>query len=209
MKTISFGRKYSAPIGGLFIAAFFLYGGGTAVVTSVVGGTASPSTISAQQTTLALGVFLMLLNSMAVVALGVLLFPILERHGGTTALAYLAARIVEGVFLALGALSLLLIPQLGGASLAIQSNTLTYQVAEMSLAVGSIFMCSLLFRTRLVPRSLAIAGVIGYAIFLTGTVAEIFAVHIGLVLSVPGGLFELAFAVWLLAKGFQTEGESR
>ena len=80
---------------------------------------------------------------------------------------------------------------------------MSYQVAEMALCLASVFLCSLLFRTRLIPRSLAVAGVLGYAIFLTGTIAELFGSPIGLILSIPGGLFELALGFWLLIKGFQ------
>ena len=46
-------------------------------------------------------------------------------------------------------------------------------------------------------------GVIGYAIFLVGAKAEIVGIHIGPILLIPGGLFELAFAFWLLIKGFE------
>ncbi|HEV2461302.1 MAG TPA: DUF4386 domain-containing protein [Ktedonobacterales bacterium] len=87
-------------------------------------------------------------------------------------------------------------------SLALQSNTMSYQIAEMALGFGGIFLCALLFRTRLIPRFLAMWGVIGYAILVAGTIAEIFGTHIGLVLSIPGGLFELALGFWLLSKGF-------
>ena len=210
---------YSRLIGALFLSAIVLYGVGTALVTSVLGAPDYLSTISAHQTTVALGAFLMVLNSVAVVGLGVLFFPILERHGKRTALAYLAARIVEAVLLAIGALAVLMILPLGQraadageasaawatvlGALAIRSNTLSYQIAMMSLGLASVFLCSLLFRTRLIPRSLAVAGVLGYAIFLTGTIAELFGSHIGLMLSIPGGLFELALGFWLLIKGFQ------
>ena len=44
---------------------------------------------------------------------------------------------------------------------------------------------------------------IGYPIHATGAVSEIFGVHIGLLLSLPGGNFELGIAFWLLIKGFQ------
>ena len=104
---------YSRAIGALFLSAFLFYGGGSALVTSVLGGPDFLSTISAHQTTLAIGVFLMLLNSVAVVSLGVLFFPIVERHSKRIALAYLAARIVEGVMLAIGALSVLMIGPFG------------------------------------------------------------------------------------------------
>lgn len=82
---------------------------------------------------------------------------------------------------------------------------MAYQIAEMSLGLGGVFLCSLLFRTQLIPRFLSIWGLIGYAILMAGTIAEIFAIHIGLMLSIPGGLFELALGFWLLIKGFQPE----
>jgi Domain of unknown function (DUF4386) len=212
---------YSRLIGALFLLGFLSYGVGNALVTSVTGAPAFLSTISAHQTTLVLGAFLMLLNSVVVVGMGVLFFPILENYGKRTALAYLAARIVEAVLLAVGVLCLLMIVPLGqyvvgsgGASAAwaqalgsllTQSNTMAFQIAEMSLGLASIFMCSLLFRTRLIPRLLAVLGVIGYAIFMAGAIAEIFGIHIGLVLSIPGGLFELVLGFWLIIKGFQPE----
>jgi hypothetical protein len=38
---------------------------------------------------------------------------------------------------------------------------------------------------------------------MIGSVAEFFGIHISLVFSIPGGLFELVLAFWLLIKGFQ------
>ena len=218
-------RAYSAAIGALFVSAFFLYGIGFGLVTSVTGAPAYLATIAAHQLTLTIGGFLMLLNSVAVVGLGVLFFPILEKHGRRTAQAYLAARIVEGVFLAVGVLSLLMLLPLGQlsvdageasrgwatvlGSLLTQSNTMAYQIAMMSLGLASLFVCALLFRTRLISRFLAVWGFVGYAIFMTGAIAEIFGLHIGVMLSVPGGLFELVVGLWLIFKGFQPAADSQ
>ena len=212
---------YSRLIGALFLLGFLSYGVGNALVASVLGAPDFLSTMSAHQTTLVLGAFLMLLNSVVVVGIGVLFFPILENHGKRTALAYLASRMVEAILLAIGVLSLLMIPPLaqhgvaaGGTSaawatalgsLAVQANTMAYQIAEMSLGLGGIFLCALLFRVRLIPRWLAGWGLIGYAILLAGFIAEIFGIHISLIFSIPGGLFELALGFWLLIKGFQPE----
>ena len=44
-----------------------------------------------------------------------------------------------------------------------------------------------------------------HALHAAGAVAEIFGIHISLILLIPGGLFELALAFWLLIKGFQPE----
>jgi hypothetical protein len=46
---------------------------------------------------------------------------------------------------------------------------------------------------------------IGYIIFLAGTIAEIFGIHIGLMLSIPGGLFEIALPFLLFIKGFNPD----
>ena len=38
-----------------------------------------------------------------------------------------------------------------------------------------------------------------------GAAAEILEIHIGLTLSIPGGLFELVVGLWLMTRGFQPE----
>src|SRR5260370_37372412 len=81
---------YSRLIGALFLVGFLFYGGGAALVTSVTGAPDFLSTISAHQTTLVIGAFLMLLNTAVDVGKGVLFFTILEQHGKDSALASLA-----------------------------------------------------------------------------------------------------------------------
>ena len=210
----------SRVIGALFLCGFLLYGVGSVLVTSVTGGSNFLSTISAHKTILILGAFLMLLNTPVDVAKAVLFFPILEKHGKRTALAYLATMIVEVVFLSLGALALLMIVPLGQhaaedwakglGSLLVQSNTMAYQIGEAVLGFGALFLCALLFRTRLIPGWLAISGLIGYAFLMTGSIAEILGIHIGLIaglppLTIPGFFFELVLPFWLIIKGFRPE----
>ncbi len=212
--------KYSRLIGALFLLGFLSYGTGAALVSSVTSSTSGLlPTVVAHQTTLVFGALLMLLNSAVDIGKGVLFFPILEQHGKRTALAYLAAMTVEVVLLAVGVICLLMLIPLGQhagqgwaggpGSLLVQANTMAYQVAEMSLSVGGILLCVLLLRTRLVPRALAAGGVVGYPIFLAGSIAELFGIHVGVLLSVPGGLFEVAIGIWLLTRGFEPAASSR
>jgi len=206
---------YSRLIGALFLLGFLCYGVGSALATSLVGGSNFLSTIAASQTILVIGAFLIFLNTGVDLGKAVLFFPILEKHSKRTALAYLATMIVEVVLLAIGALALLLIVPLAkhageaGAqtlgTILVQTNATAYQMGEMTLGVGAVFLCLLLFRTQLVPRWLAISGLIGYPILVVGTIAEIFGIHIGLYLTIPGFFFELVLPFWLFFKGFQPE----
>lgn len=214
-------KVVSRVVGALFLLGFISYGVGFGLVTSVVSAPDFLATVPARRTTLIVGAFLMLMNTLVDVGKGVLFFPILEKHGKRTALTYLATMIVEVVLLALGVLCLLMIVPLaqqsadaGAASvvwarslgsLALQSNIMAYQIAEMLLGLGCVPLCALLLRARLIPRFMAIWGLIGYVILVVGTIAEIFGIHIGLMLTIPGGLFEVALGFWLLIKGFEPE----
>jgi hypothetical protein len=53
-----------------------------------------------------------------------------------------------------------------------------------------------------VPKFLAVRGLAGYAIFPAGAILEILGHNAGVALSIPGGLFEIAFGILLIAKGF-------
>jgi hypothetical protein len=138
---------------------------------------------------------MMLVNSLAVIAIGALMLPVLRQRTPATAVAYLATRIFEGIFLAIGAVALLL-----GAA---HANFLAYNIAMAGLGIGSLFFCVALYRSRLVPRFLAAWGFVGYAAFATGCVLELSGVAgAGLISTIPGGLFEIFFAIWLIARGF-------
>jgi hypothetical protein len=205
---------HSRLLGGLFLAGYLTYGVGFGLVTSVTNTPDLLAALPAHQITLMLGAFLMLLNTGVDIGKAVLFFPVIERHGKRTALVYLATMIVEVVLLDIGVFALLsLVPLAQHAagtpwadatsSLAITANATAYQVAEMTLAIGCIFLCALLYRTRLIPRFLSIAGLIGYPILMAGTIAELFGLHIGTMLTIPGMFFELVLPFWLFIKGFE------
>jgi hypothetical protein len=205
----------SRLIGALFLAGYLTYGVGSVLAKSVTDGSNFLSTISADHGILVLGAFLILLNTAVDIAKAVLFFPILENHGKRTALTYLATMIIEVVFLGLGAFCLLMIVPLGHhagepwarglASLLVQSNTMAYQIGEAVLGFGALFLCALLWRSRLIPQWLAISGLIGYACLMAGQSAEIFGIPIGTYLTIPGFFFEIALPFWLFTKGFQPE----
>ena len=196
-------RRTARIVGVLFLAGFLAYGVGSLIATGIVRS-ADRSGSTALFVT---GAALMLLNSAFVIGIGVLMFPILRAHNKAIAAGYLGTRIFEGVGLAIGVVSLIVVAD---SAAAIQANSVSYNVAEAGLGIGSLFFCALLFRTSLVPRFLAVWGFIGYACFAGGTLLELFGVAgAGLVGAVPGGLFELTFGVWLIARGFASTATVR
>lgn len=179
-------RTTGRAIGALFLLAFLAYGVGTALA-----GSAS----------VPVGALLMLANSAIVAGIGVLAFPVLRPHSELTAHAYLVGRAVEAALLAVGVVFLLL-PEPVPAG-----NHYSYQVAMMAVGSVGVLFCRVLLRARLVPRAIAVWGVVGYAVFLLGAVLEVLGYGVGVALSVPGGLFEIALGVLLIAKGFAARSE--
>jgi hypothetical protein len=99
------GRMWSSRlIGALFLAGFLIYGTGSILVSSVVDGQNFLAGVGAQQTTLALGAFLMIATAAVDIGKAVFLFPILERHGRRTAVAYLATMVFEMAMMTVGVL---------------------------------------------------------------------------------------------------------
>lgn len=133
----------------------------------------------------ALGALLVLLNSVVVAAIGALVFAVLLRDSPATAATYLVARTAEATLL---------------SGTATGPDEPAYQAAMLGLGIGSIPFCLALRRQRLVPPGLALAGVVGYAALAAGAALEIAGIGVGVLLSVPGGLFELALGLTLLVR---------
>lgn len=75
---------------------------------------------------------------------------------------------------------------------------------------GGLVLSVLLLRSGLVPRWLAVLGVVGYAALLTGVAFAASGLSdldsgAGFVFYVPGGVFELLLPILLLVKGFTRE----
>ena len=191
-------RRAARIVGILVLAGYLAYGMGSLIAQGIVRSDDRSSSTGLFLT----GVALMLLNSVFVIGIGVLMFPILRPHNKDIAAGYLGTRILEGLALAIGVVSLIVVTDPASA---IHANSVCYNIGETGLGIGSLFFCALLFRTGLVPRFLAAWGFIGYACFAGGNLLELFGVTgAALVSSIPGGLFELTFGVWLIAKGFRS-----
>lgn len=168
------------------------------------------------------GALLAFVDGLAVVGIAVLMFPLLKPTSEPLALGYVGLRVSElGVVLLYMASPLLVIALANGlhdgtvdasASRSLGPALKAWHDVAMVLiylftgAAGGI-IGFLLYRSKLVPRPLAVLGLIGYPVLLVGAVLDMFGLidttqGAGLLALVPGGLFELILPIWLLAKGF-------
>jgi hypothetical protein len=170
--------------------------------------------------TIAIGAILWLMAVIGDVAHGVLMFPVLKPHSERIAVGYLAARIVDATFIAIMVLFILIQIPLGSeflkaaaldtsylqalSTVSVQANQYAYQIAMSTLGLSGVMLCYTLYRAKLVPRLLAVWGLVGYAIIFVGMVSEITGSGLGLASSIPGGLWEVFIGVWLIAKGFNS-----
>ena len=150
------------------------------------------------------------------------MYPILRKHNAALALGSVTGRIVEGVFVLAGSLSLLVLLSVSEKSLVVGSAAPYQATGDALLAVrdwvhgfvlllpfliGALLYYYVLYRSRLVPRWLSGWGLVGAALSLVATVYCGFAQDFGFttantVLNIPIALQEMIFAVWLIVKGF-------
>jgi hypothetical protein len=217
-------RTTGRIVGALFLLAFVVYGGGSTLVESGSGVPAVVSDIADNQLQISAGVLMILLNSAVVASIGILAFPVLRQHHAISAYAYLITRTFEAVMLAVGAVFLLLLIPLSReyaeagardasvlpalARVAQEGNHNAYRFAMIFLGLGSLLFCRVLLQARLVPRFMAVWGMVGYAVVAAGMMLDVLGYSLGLAVWIPGGLFEVALGVLLIVRGFPA-GQSR
>jgi hypothetical protein len=72
----------------------------------------------------------------------------------------------------------------------------------ITVGVSGLILCTVLFQTVLVPRLLAVWGLVGYAIFLAGSLLQVLGLDLRSTHLVLGGVWEGFVGVWLIVKGF-------
>ena len=211
-------RTTARVVGVVYLAGFVVGIVGLGLIQSVLGAPDYLATVSANSMLLAFGAILWLLAVVGDAAHGVLMFPILKPHHERIAVGYLAFRIMDAVFIAIMVLFVLLQIPLGSAyvqaavadasylqalsTVFAQPQLYAYEIGMSTLGISGLMLCSTLYRAQLVPRWLAIWGLLGNATILVGMVSAIMGSSLGDLFSLPGGLWEVFVGLWLIVKGF-------
>lgn len=211
-------RTTARIVGIVYLLGFVVGIAGEMMIQSVIGVPNHLATVTTGSLTLAIGAVLWLMAVIGDAAHGVLMFPILKPHGERLAIGYLAARILDAAFIAVMVLFLLLQIPLGSeylktaaagapylqalSTITVQASQYAYAIGMSTLGVSGLMLCYVLYKAKLIPRILAIWGLIGYAVIFVGMLSQILGSGLGLMSSLPGGLWEIFMGGWLIAKGF-------
>ena len=159
------------------------------------------------------GVLVTHINDFAIVGYGVLLYTVLVRFSPSAALGVAAFKVVEAVLLLFAAVVLLSMagsPTNPAADLALGQQFWATRISAFAYLVSTPVLNLVLFQTRLVPRWLSGWGLVACAMLAGGLAIGVGdptrGFEPGQVLVIPIILWELAFATWLIVKGFNTAG---
>jgi hypothetical protein len=173
-----------------------------------------------------LGAFMEVILVVANIGTAVVLYPLLKRQNSIVALGYVTARVMEGAMIAVGILSLLsvvtlrqdfagvagvdaasLVP-IGSALVAVHDWTFLLGPGFLAPLGNGILLGYLMYRSGLVPRGMAMLGLIGGPLLIVAFVAVLFGVfeQVSLpaaIATIPEFLWELSLGIYLVVKGFK------
>jgi hypothetical protein len=176
------------------------------------------------------GAFLELILIISGIGTAVVLWPVLKRVNEILALGYVTARVMECVFIAVGILSVLSVVTLrqeaaagadAGSLVAVGQSLVALKdwtfLLGPSFFVGvgnGLLLGYLMYTSGLVPRAMAMLGLIGGPVLMAAAIAVIFGVIeqgglVQIIATIPEFFWELSLGIWLIVRGFNPSALSR
>ena len=176
--------------------------------------------VAANENQVLKGMLVQSIWALTCVGIPVMLFPILKKHNEALALGFFSLRLIEGVFVFLAIVCQLSILTLSkefvtgvlDASYYQASGTLLHALRDWAFWVGPSIAFALsalilnyaLYQSRFVPRWLSGWGLVGALVYIPAELLAFFGFNQFMVLAAPIALQEMALAVWLIVKGFNS-----
>lgn len=221
-------RARAIVVGGLFVFAIVVLFVGEALYSPILDSADDPGAAHTQRARVVLGILVEFMAVPAVIMISALLFPILRRHAESLALAYVGVRVLEGAILTVSyvaQLSRLRLSQSyveGGQSdgVAEPLDDLLRSVDDwagtmgllylVTFCIGSLLLFTVLYRARLVPRPIAVWGLLAAVLLLVGTIlanldlaGPLSGAGLQIAFAAPIAVAELMLAAWLIVRGFE------
>ena len=180
---------------------------------------------SGGHTAVLVGGFLEVIVALAGIGTAVTLYPVVKRQNEGLALGFVASRVVEGVMIFTGVVSLLSLvtvhQELGAAAGASAASLVATGASHVAVykwtfllsqslmpGINAVLLGSLLYRSRLVPRIIPVLGLIGGPLLIIAVFAMLLGQHSSLtglanLPVIPVAAWEFSLGVWLIVKGFR------
>jgi hypothetical protein len=166
------------------------------------------------------GISLDLVNALAAIGTAVALFWVVKRQNESFALGFVITRLVECTTIIIGVVCILAVVTLrqtigvgtdsaalvavGQGLVAVRGWTFTLGPSLMP-ALNALLLGTLMYRSRLVPRLIPAAGLIGFPLQLSAAILTIFGINFTIFQGIavaPIFFWELAIGLWMAIKGF-------
>ncbi|MDX6325063.1 MAG: hypothetical protein QOK15_1417 [Nocardioidaceae bacterium] len=171
-----------------------------------------------------LGAFLEVILIAANIGTAVALWPVLRRPFPALSLGFVGARIIESAFIGAGVLTVLAQVTMRDNPAGASNATLSAVGASLEalhdwtfalgpgvvVGVGNgMLLGYMLYRSGLVPRGMAMLGIVGGPLLVLSGTAVIFGLYeqvtpVALVASLPEFVWELSLGIYLTVKGFRS-----
>jgi hypothetical protein len=177
---------------------------------------------SGAETRIQLGAFLEVGLVVSGIATAVVLYPVARRQSQSIALGYVASRIVESCLIAVGIVSVLSVLTLrddlaadaaglgtvGQSLVAVHDATFLLGPAFCAAVGNGMLLGYLMFRSGLVPRRMAMIGLVGGPLALVTATAVLFGAWeqtsaAGFFFTLPEAVWEFSLGVYLVVKGYK------
>jgi len=176
-------------------------------------------------TAVIIGGILEIIVALSGIGTAVVLYPVLKKQNESAALGLVAARILESGTIFVGVaflLSVVTLRQSGAGEDGLATSHALVALYDRIFLLGQSFMpaiCDLLlgfmlYKSRLVPRALAMIGMLGALPLVAGYVAMLFGLiernsPMAGLSAVLVALFEFSLGIWLIVKGFNSKTKTQ
>ena len=163
------------------------------------------------------------ITALAGIGTAVVRYSVGKRYSQIGAIGFVASRVIEAGLILVGVIGLLSLVTLGQDVTAGAADPSSFLAAGRTLvaihdwtfllgpslmaSVNALFLGSVMYRSRLVPRIIPTLGLVGAPILLASTAATMFGVYAQSSMAagfavLPIFLWELSLGLWLTFKGF-------
>lgn len=220
-------RRLEIAVAVLFIAATVLFSVGQVAHVSILGDPNYLELVGPAAGRIVAGTLVEFVGVLAIPLTAVFLVPVLKLYSEALALSYVTIRTLEAIPLllvegaifattdvgqqALGAGGTVDWPTVGATIQALRETTFFMSVG-LVFPVGCVLVNVMLLKTRLVPKWIAVWGIVAALLLASGSISGRFGLLADLppaaveaVAAGPVAAQEMVFALWLIVKGFDAD----